>query len=456
MRTLLNRTRRGFLAASAATVGAAAFALHDRFVARLSRWTRLPSFVAAPPLVPHDPDRDRTTLYLARGAAPHENVDNVLRRLGGIGTLVGRDDVVLIKVSAQWWNQGMTNVAAVRRMIECVLERERFAGEVIVFENVHYRLGGGSGLARAWTHPSERNVDVEGWSTLGDLIPHFARLGAPVSFVGLVDAGSSLLTGDEDPFDPLHEHGICGGDGRGPIAEGEERDGYRWDFDNVFRVKRSLVDDARTPLSWPVFSSPRSGLVVDLKDGVFRRAAGRRVPVDRKLAWINMTTANEHGATGFTGAVKSTMGIVDMTAGWMGTHPLARGYQSVHYVGHPSAKWRIAGPLAHWARHVRRPDLYMTVAEWVGAVPTGDWDDSSDCRLDSRAAHHTGAIVAGTDPVAIDAWCVKNLLMPIRGAGLRTRYDLDNPDAQISKFLRYYRQVYGSGTLALDLIKTVG
>jgi hypothetical protein len=80
----------------------------------------------------------------------------------------------------------------------------------------------------------ERNVDVRSWTRLGDLVAHFTGLGAPVIFVGLVDAGASELAGDSW-HDPGHQHGVYGGDGRGPIGAGEERDGYCWDFDAAFR-----------------------------------------------------------------------------------------------------------------------------------------------------------------------------------------------------------------------------
>jgi Domain of unknown function (DUF362) len=444
--------RRGFLVAAAAALAALAL-LPRRLLSLLDRLTERREFTATPPLLPHDPSRDRRTVYVARGGSPAENVDEVLAKLGGPGAVVGPDDVVLVKVSAQWWNQGMTNVAAVKRLVERVVSMPGFAGEVIVLENTHFRLPGGSGLARAFTHPSERNVDVPGWSTMGDLVPHFAALGAPVSFVGLVDAGPSSLAGDSW-HDPEHRHGTYGGDGRGPIAPGEERDGYRWDLERAFRVRRSAVSVAQTPLSWPVFTSPRTGTVVDLERGAFRVEGGRRVPDRRRVRWISMTTANEHAATGFTGCCKSAMGIVDMSAGRLGTDPRVRDYASVHYFGHPGASWRMAGPLAHFARLVRAPDLYVAVAEWVGMTPAGGWDEERDVRLEAASAVRTRTVAAGVDPVAVDQWLVRALLMP-RGGGRRGLYDLDDPGSRLSRFLREYRAVLGSGTLDPALVDVV-
>lgn len=447
-------SRRSVLAVSALAfgVGGLGFTLRRKLKSKLSGLTQLSSFAATPPLVPHDPARDRSKIYVAQAGAPAANIDAVLAKLGGIGTLVGTDDVVIIKVSAQWWNQGMTNVAAAKRLIEHVLERPGFKGEVVVFENTHFRMPDGSGLSRAWVHPSERNVDVPGWNKLGDLITHFRDRNAPVSFVGLVDAGRSALADDEWE-DPSHSAGRYGGDDRGPIPAGDDRDGYHWDFARTFRLEKSWVDDAKTPLTWPRFTSPRSGLVIDLADGVLRREAGKLLPTGKKLVWINMTTANEHGATGITAACKSTMGIVDMSAGALGTHPLARDYASIHYfgVGRPTAQWRLAGPLAYFARTVRRPDLILTVAEWMAFEPAGH-TGTEDIRLGARTCAHTKTIIAGTDPVAIDTWTVRHLLGEVPTVNRRDRLDLDNPDATVTKFLRYYRQVYEGGTLDASLI----
>ncbi|MBP6837983.1 MAG: DUF362 domain-containing protein [Kofleriaceae bacterium] len=457
-RTLLLGGGAGLLAA-----GGAAFVLRKKLLRKLDQWTILPAFAATPDLLPHDPVKDRATLAIGQGAGPAANVDAALSKLGGIGKVVGVDDVVIIKVSAQWWNQGMTNVAAVRRTIEHILELPGFKGEVVVFENTHFHVPDKAaddpsrGLTRAFTHPSEVNVDVPGWTKLGDLIPHFAGLGAPVSFVGLVDAGGSSLSGDPW-FDPEHTHGVYGGDERGPLRPGDTRDGYHWDFSQVFSLKRSRVASARTPLSWPRFTSPRSGLVIDLKDGVLRRDGAALVATGRPLKFINMTTGNEHGSTGFTGACKSAMGILDMSAGALGTHPLIRDYQSVHYFGrtgrpHPERDptWRMAGPLAFWSQRVRKPDLYLTVAEWTAYTPKAGYDERDDMRHHPDCRAQTKTVVAGVDPVAIDAWCVRNLVRPL-GSKYDAMLDLDTPDSKVSKFLRYYRQVAGAGTLDAGLV----
>lgn len=449
--------------AAAAVLGGAAFAFRRRIKQRLDRWTRDDAFSATPPLIPHDPVADKTTIHVAQGGTPAANVDAVLAR-AGLRDLVGVDDVVIIKVAAQWWNTGMTNVAAVKRTIEAILELHGSAwkGEIIVFENTHFRRVGGAsddpstGLTRAWTHESTWNVDVPGWKSLGDLQPHFAA--APVSFVGLIDAGPSALS-DDPWYDPEHVHGQYGGDDRGPIARGDARDGYHWDFDKTFKLSRSWVMDAQTPLTWPRFTSPRTGAVVDLRDGVMRRDGDKLVADGRNVRWINMTTCNEHGSTGMTGACKSAMGVVDMSAGSLGTHPRIRDYQSVHYFGRlpevpgeRSPTWRMAGPLAHFGEHVRKPDLYISTAEWVAIAPSAGYDEAEDDMRQHPACRvHAQTMIAGRDPVAVDAWATRNVLHP-NGGKYKSMLDLDDPDSKVTRFLRYYRQIAKQGTLDPALV----
>lgn len=474
-------SRRALLVGTGAVAATSAGALlvRDKVRARLDRMTVLPSFFAAPTPLPHDPTRDRATVWQSQGLDPAGNIDSVMAKAGGMARFVGADDVVVVKVSAQWWNQGMTNVAAARRVLEHIANVPGFRGEIVVIENTHFWQPSlavddpARGLTRAWSHPSVVNVDVPGWQSLGDLLPWAASSGLPISFVGLVDAGPNSLATDAW-FDPEHKHGVYGGDSRGPIESGAARDGYHWDFGRVFSVPRSRVADAKTPLSWPRFTSPRTGNVIDLRDGVFRREpAGtttggrngqhehRLVPTNQPLTFINITTANEHGSTGFTGAVKSTMGLVDMSAGALGTDPRVRGYQSVHYFGRTGRAnssadptWRMAGPLAYWATHVRRAALTISVAQWVARMPHAGYDESDDMRHHAACRVQTDTVMASVDPVAIDATLVRRVVHPLAERG-DAMLDLRDPDSKVSKFLQYYRAVAGHGTLDESLIEVV-
>ena len=198
--------------------------------------------------------------------------------------------------------------------------------------------------------------------------------------------------------------------------------------------------------------------MIDLRDGVLRKDGDTLVADGRKLRFINMTTGNEHGSTGFTGACKSPMGLVDMSAGALGTDERVRGYQSVHYFGrtgrpHPERDptWRMAGPLAYWNNHIRKADLYLTCCEWVAVTPKTGYDESDDMRHHAACAQQVGHIVAGSDPVAIDAWCLRNLMSQFDGK-YAAMMKLDDADSKASKFLRYFRQAAGWGSLDTELV----
>ena len=185
---------------------------------------------------------------------------------------------------------------------------------------------------------------------------------------------------------------------------------------------------------------------------------GARAKTSRKLTWISLVTVNEHGSTGFTGACKSPMGLVDMSAGALGTDPRVRGYQSVHYFGrtgrpHPERDptWRMAGPLAYWNNRVIKADLYLTCCEWVAVTPKDGYDESDDMRHHAACAHQAGTLVAGSDPVAIDSWCLRNLMSQFDGKHA-AMMKLDDADSKASKFLRYFRQAAGWGTLDPALV----
>ena len=161
-------SRRVFLTGGIiAVVGGAAFALRRKLVGAVASKTRLPSFSATPPLVPHHPIRDRKSIAVAQGGTPAENVDSALAKLGGIGKVVGQDDLVIIKVSAQWWNQGMTNVAAVKRVIEHVLERPGLPGRGHRVREHALPPEGRIGSRARVDAPERRNVDVSGWTSSG-------------------------------------------------------------------------------------------------------------------------------------------------------------------------------------------------------------------------------------------------------------------------------------------------
>jgi hypothetical protein len=105
-------------------------------------------------------------IYLAKGGSPQKNIEVVLDMMGGIEKFIGPDDIVIIKPNAQWWNQGRTNLAAIKGFIDLVLNISGFKGEIIIAENHHFMdesaPEGEKDNVRGWTHLSEINGDIDG------------------------------------------------------------------------------------------------------------------------------------------------------------------------------------------------------------------------------------------------------------------------------------------------------
>ncbi len=343
---------------------------------------------------------------MTRGGTAKENMRRLLASVGGVESFVGNDDIVLLKPNAQWWNQGMSNTDALGVLIEEILEIEGFSGEILVCENHHYLPAD----SRGWT--TDR---PNGRYNLNQLVACFQDAGhACVGKVSWRDAGAN----------PRPREGN-GGWGR-RVTDTEGGDGYVWDESRVYRSPEGRL----CMMTYPVFTSPVSGIRVNLRTGG-TEAATRRA---RRVCFINFSGINHHGRyAGATGSIKNLMGVVDMTCGYPGPEP--RGYWSTHFIGSESPLRRFGlfsrqvverfggeggnlyrgfsrlgdfnfrytgGALGYWMAHVRRPTMNFICADWVG------WGS----RTDPFKAVHPRALLASVDPVALDYVAAKEILLP--------------------------------------------
>ncbi len=382
-------------------------------------------------------------ITLAKTGSPERNAQATLDAWGGAESLIGKHDVVVIKPNSQWYAQGMTNTDVLVALIESIVSRQGgFTGEVIVADNHHCREDD----SRGWTTATP-NGDVN----LNGVIAHFrARGDARVGKVHWHDAGPN-----PNPWQ------FDAGWGTRVDAPGSG-DGYRWQLDDCH-----VTDGGnKCAMTWPVFTSPVSGDLIDLKDGVFQKGK----PSGRALRLINVSSINHHSRYGgVTAAVKNHMGLVDMTCGFHGTEP--EGYYNTHYIGmkrsHSAWRWadrqaspirRLAhfllpehatldfhhtgGALGHWMRTVRMPDLHVVTAEWIG------WGSRTDRSLSARP----GVTLAARNPVTLDAAAARETLLPATvAAGAAGRpflpyNDVDNREGPFRRFLEAARREIG-GTL---------
>lgn len=388
---------------------------------------------------------------LAKSGSPERNAAALLDAWGGAETLFGPEDVVVFKANSQWYAQGMTNTDVLETLIRAVLDRPGgFRGEIVVADNHHFK----EHMSRGWTtdRPNGRH-------NLAALVDALRAEGHPVGRVHWQDAGPN-----PEPWQ--------GDDGGGRLVEGPgEGDGYRWWLDEC----HVTPDGNACAMTWPVFTLPHSGEVVDLRDGVFAsdRATGR------PLRLINISSLNHHSRyAGVTASIKNLMGIVDMTCGFQGPEPA--GMFNTHYIGmRPShSLWRWAkkregavrkavhkllpeenaidfhhtgGALGHWMRTVRRPDLHVVTAEWVGF----------GSRTVEPLSARPGVSLASDDPVTLDAVAAREVLLEAtKAAGEKGAPSLQYNDPGLGemplhKFLVEARREVG-GTLDpgdVDLVR---
>ena len=374
-------------------------------------------------------NQDVADIYLARNGSPQQNVAKVMDMMGGIEQFIGVNDIVILKPNAQWWNQGRTNLAAMKGFIDLVLAIPGFQGEIIIGENQHFMDNSlpekEKDNIRGWIKFGEINGDIDGknhnLNTLIDLYKH----------QGINNITKSHWR-DGGPKAPVW----CNAENGGVVSSPAEGDGYVWTEDDYIFEGLWGLKKWKVKMTYPIFTSTYSGITIDFKNGPFQRDGngGGHYLKNRQLKFINFSVLNDHGDdTGITAAIKNYMGITDLSCGWWGLQP--EGYVMVHECGSGYYPYAKGGPLGHFMRHVRIADLNIVTAEWVG------WGD----RTDVSKATRKRTILAGTDPVALDYFGAKFLVYPL--SKNREHHDPDNPNSSIANFLNVVQKSWGKGAV---------
>jgi len=158
----------------------------------------------------------------------------------------------------------------------------------------------------------------------------------------------------------------------------------------------------------------------------FRTAGGRYVSMKRglwdpvsqtydnaRLKFINLPVLKCHSIYGVTAMVKHHMGVV--------TRELST---NSHYAIR-------TGGLGSYMAEVRVPDLNILDCIWILARP------GSGPSASYAEATRVDKLIAGFDPVALDMWAVKYVLVPAILANGYSSYPNQDPDNEIGAF-RYY------------------
>ena len=178
-------------------------------------------------------------------------------------------------------------------------------------------------------------------------------------------------------------------------------------------------------MTYPIFKTDK-GTIVDFKNGVW----GNGAYTDQPVKFINLAALNYHSRfCGATSAIKNYLGISDLSGG---PDPHNDGKLTKdHYNFHsfPFDLWSpgpvpgmIGAEIGVFLNTIRRADLNITTAEWVGMAS----------RTEAPVAR-TRAVLASTDPVALDYHSFKYLLYP------NSRIPFHNPDDEETPVYQYLK-----------------
>ena len=287
--------------------------------------------------------------------------------------IIGKNDIAIIKVNSQWDERGGTNTDLVKALVQAIVDHPQgFMGEVVIADNGQAQYGStGRGGSLSYARNNAKDIS-QSMQKVSD------------SFSGY--RVSTYL------WDTITTKSVT------EYADGDLEDGYV--------VEGSPDPETGLVVTYPKFKT-KYGTNVSFKLGVWDSAD--KTYDSNRLTVINVPVLKSHGGYGVTASVKHYMGVAsDKLSREMGGR------------AHNSGG---SGGMGTEMAQTRFPALNIIDAIWVNANP-GHGPSTS-----YSEATKTGVIVASTDPIALDYWAAKKILMPVaraKGYGDLSSIDPDN------------------------------
>ena len=306
--------------------------------------------------------------------------------------LIAKDDVVIIKVNSQWHERGGTNTDLLKSIIQAIIDHpEEFTGEIVVADNGQAQYGPtGKGGSLSY----ERNNAEDHSQSVQKVVDSFP---SPLKV--------STYLWDNITLKSVYEY-----------SEGDLDDGY---------IVNPLENAAtRIKVSYPKFKT-KFGTYISLKKGIWNQET--KTYDSGKLKFINVPILKTHGGYYVTGSVKHYMGVV--------SDKLTKG-SSHRSIG--------TGGMGTEMVETRIPTLNVLDAIWINALPMrGPSTPYSN-------ALRVNIIMASKDPVALDYWAAKYVLLQVAKArNYPFSYTVDPDSTGPSSFGKWLR-------LSMDEIKKAG
>jgi len=292
----------------------------------------------------------------------------------GPNGLIAENDIILIKVNSQWDQRGGTNTDLLRALIQALVDHpDGFEGEIIVADNGQGQFGSsGNGGSLDWGRCNAEDISQSAQRVVD-------------SFAGSHKVSTYLW--DTITTKKVNEY-----------SEGDLDDGY---IINATANPRTGI-----MVSYPKFRT-KFGTHVSFKLGIWDPETGTYDGARLKV--INVPVLKTHGIYGVTACVKHYMGVpTDKLTARLGsrTHStISRGGMGTEMV------------------ETRFPILNILDSIWVNAAPL------SGPRTSYEDATRVNVIAASTDPVALDHWAAKHILLQawqLRTNSVSASLDPDN------------------------------
>jgi hypothetical protein len=293
--------------------------------------------------------------------------------------LIASDDVVIIKVNCQWDERGGTNTDLLKALIQALIDHpDGFTGEIIVSDNGQGEDRGSLSRGGSFTFPRNNALDTS--QSIQDVVDGFS--------------GSRVSTYLWSDITETRAY---------EFSEGDMDDGYV--VEEMVHVSTGLM------VSYPKFTT-EYGTHVSFKNGVWSVEDGEYDSDGLKV--INLSMLKSHSVYGATASVKNYMGVpTDLLTG-----EIAGEYLNTHRtIGR--------GGMGTLMVNTRYPVLNIIDSIWINPVPlNGPWTPY-------WKATQMNIITASIDPIALDYWSVKNILLQNwenRSGEVSVSMDPDNTD----------------------------
>jgi hypothetical protein len=322
--------------------------------------------------------------------------------LCGPAGLIAVDDVVMLKVNAQWKCRGCTNTDMLRGLIHRILQHPGgFRGEVVIFENGQNRPATFDGI-----HNDVNETEYKPFPELDGKVMVNAEQQDVTTIDYLVKTVFAGKPVSAFLMDPHANTWIAAND--------HTTNGYR-----------RIGEPGTACISYPCFTTA-GGNRIELREGRWTVSG-----YAQNLKMIHCAVLKDHsGDIGMTGALKIVYGTLSMSDGTSARR---------HYED-------LGSQCARMWTEVRVPDLNILDCIWVSydSITVNGQQVSGCVGYPPAITSRQNILLAGHDPLAIDYHANRHILLPL-GGNNAANHDPDNNPRLVNVYRQAQAAINGAG-----------